>query len=142
MPITQTQTTSFKEELYEAVHNFNTDVFKIALYTSSADLGPNTTVYTTVGEVATGGGYTAGGKTLTGATISTGFGTAYISFNTPVTWPGATFTARGALIYNSSKGNKAVAVYNFGQDQNAGVANSFNVNMPANTAQEALIRMS
>ena len=142
MPITQTQTTSFKEELYEAVHNFNTDVFKIALYTSSADLGPNTTVYTTVGEVATGGGYTAGGKTLTGATVSTGFGTAYVSFNTPVTWTGATFTARGALIYNSSKGNRAVAVYNFGQDQNAGQANSFNVNMPANTAQEALIRMS
>jgi hypothetical protein len=142
MPITQTQTTSFKEELYEAVHNFNTDVFKIALYTSSADLGPNTTVYTTVGEVATGGGYTAGGKTLTGATVSTGFNTAYVSFNTPVTWPGATFTARGALIYNSSKGNRAVAVYNFGQDQNAGQANSFNVNMPADTAQEALIRMS
>jgi len=142
MPITQTQTTSFKEELYEAVHNFNTDVFKIALYTSSADLGPNTTVYTTAGEVPTGGGYVAGGKTLTGATINTGFGTAYVSFNTPVTWTGATFTARGALIYNSSKGNKAVAVYNFGQDQNAGQANSFNVIMPANTAQEALIRMS
>ena len=141
MPITQTQTTSFKEELYEAVHDFTTDVFKIALYTSSADLGPNTTVYTTVGEV-TGGGYTAGGKTLTGATINSGYGTAYVSFDTPVTWPGATFTARGALIYNSSKGNRAVAVYNFGQDQNAGVMNSFNVNMPANTAQEALIRMS
>jgi hypothetical protein len=59
-----------------------------------------------------------------------------------VTWTGATFTARGALIYNSSKGNRAVAVYNFGQDQNAGQANSFNVIMPANTAQEALIRMS
>ncbi len=142
MPITQTQTTSFKEELYEAVHNFNTDVFKIALYTSSADLGPNTTVYTTVGEVATGGGYAAGGKTLTGATVNTGFNTAFVSFDTPVTWAGATFTARGALIYNSSKGNRAVAVYNFGQDQNAGQANSFNVNMPADTAQEALIRMS
>jgi len=142
MPITQTQTTSFKAELYEAIHDFTTDVFKIALYTSSADLGAGTTVYTTTGEVATGGGYTAGGKTLTGATINIGYGTAYISFNTPVTWTGATFTARGALIYNSSKGNKAVAVYNFGQDQNAGQANSFNVIMPANTAQEALIRMS
>lgn len=141
MAITQTQTTSFKAELYEAIHDFTTDVFKIALYTSSADLGPNTTVYTTTGEVS-GGGYTAGGKTLTGATINTGYGTAYISFNTPVTWAGATFTARGALIYNSSKGNKAVAVYNFGEDMNAGMANSFNVIMPADTAQEALIRMS
>ena len=141
MAITQTQTTSFKAELYEAIHDFTTDVFKIALYTSSADLGPNTTVYTTTGEV-TGGGYTAGGKTLTGATINTGYGTAYISFDTPVTWSGATFIARGALIYNSSKGNKAVAVYNFGEDQNAGQNNSFNVIMPADTAQEALIRMS
>lgn len=140
MPIIQTQTTSFKRELYEGVHNFNTDVFKIALYTDAAVLGHDTTVYTTVGEVV-GGGYTAGGKTLTGTTINTGFNTAYISFNSPVTWAGATFTARGALIYNSSKGNKAVAVYNFGQDQNAGQANSFNVIMPANTAQEALIRM-
>lgn len=142
MPITQTQTTSFKAELYEAIHDFTTDVFKIALYTSSADLGPNTTVYTTEGEVANGSGYTTGGKTLTGATINTGYGTAYISFDTPVTWAGASFTARGALIYNSSKGNKAVAVYNFGIDQNAGEANSFNVIMPADTAQEALIRMS
>lgn len=141
MPITQTQTTSFKAELYEAIHDFTTDVFKIALYTSDAILGADTTVYTTVGEV-TGGGYTAGGKTLTGATINTGYGTAYISFDTPVTWSGATFIARGALIYNSSKGNKAVAVYNFGEDQNAGQNNSFNVIMPADTAQEALIRMS
>lgn len=141
MPIIQTQTTSFKKELYEAIHNFNTDVFKIALYTNAAILGPDTTVYTTVGEVV-GGGYTAGGLTLTGATINTGFNTAYISFNSPVTWPGATFTARGALIYNSSKANRAVAVYNFGVDQNAGQANSFNVIMPADTAQEALIRMS
>lgn len=141
MPITQTQTTSFKAELYEGVHNFTTDIFRIALYTSSADLGPNTTVYTTVGEVV-GGGYTAGGKALTNATINTGYNTAYISFDTPITWAGATFTARGALIYNVSKGNKAVAVYNFGMDMNAGEMNSFNVNLPADTAQEALIRMS
>lgn len=141
MAITQTQTTSFKGELYQAVHNFTTDVFKIALYTSDAVLGANTTVYTTAGEVV-GTGYTAGGKVLTGTTINTGFGTAYVSFNTPVTWTGVTFTARGALIYNSSKGNKAVAVYNFGTNMTAGATNVFNVVMPANTAQEALIRMS
>lgn len=141
MAITQTQTTSFKAELYEAVHDFTTDVFKMALYTSSADLGADTTVYTTAGEVS-GGGYTAGGKTLTGATINTGYGTAYITFDTPVTWSGVTFTARGALIYNSSKGNKAVAVYNFGADMTAGATNVFNVVMPPDTAQEALIRMS
>lgn len=140
MAITQTQTTSFKRELYEGVHNFLVDTFKIALYTSSANLGHDTTVYTTAGEVV-GGGYTAGGITLTGATISTGFDTAYITFNSPITWTSVTFTARGALIYNSSKGNKAVAVYNFGQDVNPGLTAVLNLVLPNNTADEALIRV-
>jgi hypothetical protein len=140
MAITQTQTTSFKRELYEGVHNFLTDTFKIALYTSAADLGHATTVYTTVGEVV-GGGYTAGGNTLSGALISTGFNTAFITFNTPITWTSVTFTTRGALIYNSSKANKAVAVYNFGQDMNPGLTAVLNLVLPNNTADEALIRV-
>lgn len=140
MAITQTQTTSFKRELYEGVHNFLVDTFKIALYTSSANLGHDTTVYTTAGEVV-GGGYTAGGITLTGATISTGFDTAYITFNSPITWTNVAFTARGALIYNSSKGNKAVAVYDFGQDVNPGLTAVLNLVLPNNTANEALIRV-
>jgi hypothetical protein len=139
MAIIQTQTTSFKRELYEGVHNFLVDTFKIALYTSSADLGNNTTQYTTVGEV-TGGGYTAGGITLTGALVSANSNTAYITFNSPITWTNVTFTTRGALIYNSSKGNKAVAVYNFGQDMTPGLTAILNLVLPNNTAEEALIR--
>lgn len=140
MAIIQTQTTSFKRELYEGVHNFLLDTFKIALYTSSANLGHDTTVYTTAGEVV-GGGYTAGGLTLSGATISTGFNTAYITFNSPITWTSVTFTTRGALIYNSSKGNRAVAVYDFGQDMNPGLTAVLNLVLPNNTANEALIRV-
>ena len=140
MAITQTQTTSFKRELYEGVHNFLTDTFKIALYTQNAVLGPATTVYTTVGEVV-GGGYTAGGITLTGATISTAFNTAFITFNSPITWTSVTFTTRGALIYNSSKSNKAVAAYDFGQNMNPGLTAVLNLVLPNNTASEALIRV-
>lgn len=140
MAITQGLTTSFKLQLLEAVHNFNADVFKIALYTSAADLGPNTLVYTSVAEV-TSAGYTAGGQVLTGVTVQSGSGVAYVSFDN-LTWSNVTFTARGALIYNSTKGNKSVAVYNFGTDQTAGALNVFNIAMPADTANEALIRIT
>jgi hypothetical protein len=140
MAITQTQTTSFKRELYEGVHNFLTDTFKIALYTPDAVLGHDTTVYTTVGEVV-GANYTAGGLTLSGATISTALNTAYITFNSPITWTSVTFTTRGALIYNASKGNKAVAVYDFGQNMNPGLTAVLNLVLPNNTADEALIRV-
>lgn len=140
MAITQGLTASFKLELLEAVHNFNTDTFKIALYTSAAILGPDTTVYTSSNEV-TSAGYTAGGQVLTGVIVSLGSNVAYVTFNN-LTWNNVTFTARGALIYNSSKGNKSVAVYNFGTDQTAGALNVFNIAMPADTANEALIRIS
>ena len=140
MAITQTLTTSFKLQLLQAVHNFTTDTFKIAVYTSAATLGPDTTVYTSSNEV-TSTGYTAGGQTLTGVIVSSANGVAFITFNN-VTWSNVTFTARGALIYNSSKGNKSVAVYNFGVDQTAGALNVFNIAMPADTANEALIRIS
>jgi hypothetical protein len=135
--ITQTQTTSFKEELYEGIHDLLTDTIKIALYTANADLGASTTVYTTDQEV-TGTGYTAGGLTVTNVTVASSGTTAYVSFDNPQ-WTGASFTCRGALIYNSSKANRSIAVLNFGNDKI--VANgTFTVTMPANTATTALIR--
>lgn len=136
MAIYQGQTTSFKQELYEAVHDFLTDTFNIALYTNAASLGADTTVYTTIGEVV-GTGYTAGGEVLTGVTVASANGVAYVNFNS-VTWNPASFTCRGALIYNASKSNKAVAVLDFGVDKTA--TNSFTVQMPVNGPSTALIR--
>lgn len=138
MTIVQTQTTSFKKELYQAVHNLSTDVLKIALYTSSADLNADTTVYTTTAEIS-GTGYTAGGKTLTGVSINSSGYTAYVNFSN-VEWNPASFTARCALIYNSSKSNKAIAVLDFGSDKTA--TTTFTITMPVNDADNALIRSS
>jgi len=140
MAITQGLTTSFKLEILEGVHDFTADVFKIAVYTSSATLGTDTTVYTSSNEV-TSTGYTAGGQVLTGTVVSAASNVAFVTFDN-VTWSDVTFTARGALIYNSTKSNKSVAVYNFGTDQTAGALNVFNISMPADTATEALIRIS
>ena len=134
--IVQTQTTSFKKELYEAVHNFTTDTFKIALYTASADLNAATTVYSSTDEV-TGTGYTAGGIVLTGTTISASDYTAYINFANAVF--NASVTARCALIYNSSKANRSVAVLDFGSDK---TSTNFTITMPTNSATSALIRSS
>ena len=133
--ITQTATTSFKAELLQGIHDFDTDTFKIALYLATADLGANTTVYVTTGETS-GTGYTAGGKTMTGISVNAA---GFVNFAN-VSWNPAAFTARGALIYNSSKGNKAVAVLDFGSDKTA--TNTFLVQVPANTVTSALIRFS
>ena len=133
--ITQTVTTSFQAQLLEGVHDFNTDTFKIALYLATANLDANTTVYVTGGETS-GTGYTAGGKTMTGISVNAA---GFVNFAN-VSWNPAVFTARGALIYNSTKGNKAVAVLDFGSDKTA--TNTFLVQMPANTATSALIRFS
>ena len=135
--ISQTLCTSFKKQLLLAVHDFSTDTFKIALYTANANLGADTTVYTVTGEI-TGTGYAAGGIALTGVTVNESGTTAYVDFDN-ATWAPAAFTTRGALIYNSSKSNKAVAVLDFGADKTA--ANQFVVTMPANTATSALIRL-
>ena len=135
--IAQTQCTSFKAELYQGVHNLLTDNIYIALYTSSASLDQNTTVYTSVGEVVDAA-YTTGGQRLLGVTVNSSGYTAYVSFNNP-SWSG-TITARGALIYNKSKGNKAIAVLDFGADKTSTMA--FTVTLPANTADSALIRSS
>lgn len=134
--ILQTQTTSFKKELYQGIHDLTTDTLKIALYTANADLNAATTVYTTSSEV-TGAGYVAGGITLTGTTINSDGYTAYVNFNNAVF--GATVTARCALIYNASQGNKSIAVLDFGSDK---TSSNFTITMPQNTATAALIRSS
>lgn len=136
MAIVQTLTTSFKKESWQAVHDLTVDTLKLALYTGSATLNADTTVYTVTNEVS-GGGYSAGGVTLTGATISTDGTTVYVDFNDAV-WSPASFTTRGALIYNFSKGNKAIAVLDFGADKTA--VNTFTVQMPVNSSSTALIR--
>ena len=148
MSISQTATTSFKVELFQAEHNFgppSPDTFKIALYTASASIGPTTTVYTTTDEVS-GTGYTAGGNELvisvsptSGNNVSS-VPTAYVSFANS-TWTDATFTARGALIYNSTSGNKSVAVLDFGSDKT--VSNDiFQVIFPTPDANSAIVRIS
>mgnify|MGYP003651353411 CR=1 FL=1 len=136
MSIVQTLTTSFKGQLPLAVHDFTTDTMKLALYLSTANLGADTTVYTTDGE-STGAGYAAGGIVLTNATVLTYGTTVYIDFD-DAAWAGV-LTARGGLIYNYSKANKSVAVINFGADKTS--VNTFTVQMPANTYTSALIRI-
>jgi len=138
MAITQTWTTSFKYQILLGQHDLDTDVLKMALYTSSASLGADTTVYTTSGETS-GTGYTAGGVVLTNVTVNSGNGIAYVNFDNP-TWSGTSFTTIGALIYNSSKSNKSIAVINFGQNQSTTNEN-FVLQMPSNNPTFALIRL-
>ena len=134
--ILQTQTTSFKTELYTGVHDLSTDTLKIALYTAAADLNESTTAYSATNEV-TGTGYVAGGVALTGVTISSSGYTAYVDFADVVF--GASVTARCALIYNVTQGNKSIFVLDFGSDK---TSTNFTITMPANTATAALIRSS
>jgi hypothetical protein len=134
--ISQGQTTSFKKELYEGVHNFLTDQIKIALYTANANLIASTTVYTTEQEI-TGTGYVAGGKVLQNPIVSSANDTAYITFDN-VTWNPAAFTCRCALIYNATKGNKSIAVLDFGSDKTS--ANTFTITFPADTSNSAILR--
>lgn len=136
MSILQTQTTSFKAELYEGIHNLLTDSLYIALYNGNANLNESTTGYTTSNEVS-GTGYVAGGVVMTGVTINTSGFTAYVDFNDVVF--NAAVTARCALIYNASKSNRSIAVLDFGADK---TSDNFTITMPANTATAALIRSS
>ena len=140
MSIIQTQTTSFKAQLYQGIHDLTTDVIKIALYTASADLNEDTTAYSvsTAGQVANTGTYVAGGAQLTPITVSSSGYTAFVGFPN-ISWTGA-ITARCALIYNSTQGNKSVAVLDFGSDKTS--VGTFTITMPANTATAALIRSS
>ena len=138
MAIVQTQTTSFKAQLYQGIHDLTTDVIKIALYTANANLNEDTTVYSSTNEVPNTGTYSAGGAQLTPITVSTSGYTAYVGFPN-ISWTGA-ITARCALIYNSTQGNKSVAVLDFGSDKTS--TTTFTITMPANTATAALIRSS
>ena len=146
MPITQTLTDSFRIELFQGVHNFSNPgghTFKLALYTSSATLGANTTVYTTSGEVV-GTGYVAGGNTLTSVTpiiVTTPPGSNAVVLDfADTTWANSTITARGALLYNATAGNKAIAVFDFGTDR---VTNNtpFQIIFPTPDAISAVIRL-
>jgi hypothetical protein len=138
MSIVQTQTTSFKKELYQGIHDLSTDVIKIALYTANANLNENTTVYSATNEVSATGTYVAGGAQLTPITVSSSGYTAYVGFPN-ISWTGA-ITARCALIYNATQGNKSVCVLDFGSDKIS--TTTFTITMPANTATAALIRSS
>lgn len=143
MAISQAICSSFKLEMAEAVHNFTAstgDTFKMALYTNSATIGASTTAYSAVNEV-TGTGYTAGGVTLTAITPIID-GTVTCCDFIDATWATVTISGvRGALIYNSSKSNKAVMVLDFGSDR-AAAASNFVVTFPTQDQSNAIIRIS
>ena len=151
MAITQAMATSFKVQILDGIHNFGTgvirastaaDVFKVALYTSSATLSAATTAYTTTDEVSNSGtNYAAGGKTLTISQVPTSTSTtAWLDF-ADVTWDSATITANGALIYNETQGNKAVAVLAFGGDKTS-TAGNFTIQFPAAASTTAILRIA
>jgi hypothetical protein len=144
-------TTSFKLQLLSGIHAIGTtvvralttaDTFKIALYTSSATLDATTTVYSATNETTntTGTAYTAGGNTLTSGTTSSSGTTAFADF-ADSSWTSASFTARGALIYNSTQGNKSVVVLDFGSDKTAS-AGTFTIIFPTADASNAIIRIA
>jgi hypothetical protein len=151
LALVQTLATSFKVEILDGIHNFGigvirattaADTFKIALYTATASLNATTTAYTTDNEV-TGAGYVAGGNTLVISQVPTSTNTetvAWLNFENS-SWPNSTFSANGALIYNSTQGNKAVAVLNFGSTKTT-TNQTFTVTFPASTSNAALIRIT
>ena len=139
MAITQGFCVSAKSELFTGTHVIGTDVLKIALYTSASTVGPASTAYTATGEV-TGTGYTAGGNTLTGVTITTSGSTVFLDF-ADTAWTTATITARGCMVYNSTKANRALAVYDFGADV-ASTAGTFTVVFPTPDATNAVVRIT
>jgi len=148
MSILQTVTTSCKIQLLQAVHNFgptSPNTFKIALYTASANLNADTTIYNSTNEI-TGAGYTAGGNTLvisqspTSGNNQSAVPTAFISFSN-TSWTSATFTTRCALIYNVTQGNKSIAVLDFGSDKTVN-NDTFQIIFPTADANSAIVRIS
>ena len=150
MAISQAMCTSFKVEILDGIHAFGTtvvraattaDTFKIALYTSSATLSASTTAYTTSNECPSTGNYSAGGNTLTVSQVPTSTGTtAFLDF-ADTTWSNATITANGALIYNSTQSDKAVAVLAFGGDKTS-TAGDFTIIFPTADSSNAIIRIA
>lgn len=144
MAITQAICNTFKQQLFQAQHNFDAvggDTFYLALYTSAATIDASTTVYTTSNEVSSvGTNYPAGGGALTSLGVSLSSATAFLDFN-DVTFPNVTLTARGCMIYNSTNADKAVAVFDFGSDKTA-TDGDFTVIFPTATAATAVIRLT
>jgi hypothetical protein len=145
MAITSAICTSFKQELLVGTHNFTAtsgNTFKIALYTSSASLGAGTTAYSTSNEITNSSGtaYTAGGATLTSVTPTTSGTTAFCDF-ADVSFSSASFTANGALIYNDTQSDKAVAVIAFGGDKTV-TSGTFTIQFPTADATDAIIRLA
>lgn len=137
MAITQAMCTSFKADVLNKEQDLEADTLKIALYTSSATLGAATSAYSATNEIS-GTGYSAGGVTLTSTTVATTGTTAYFDADDPE-WTGASFTARGALIYNSTNADKAIAVLDFGGDFTVS-SGTFRIVFPAAGAS-AIIRI-
>ena len=143
MAITQAVCNTFKSELLGGVHDFDSgsgQVFDLALYTSAANLSAATTVYTSSGEVANTGTYTAGGGALQSQQVSLDTGVAIVDF-ADLSFTGVTLTARGALIYNTSASNKAVCVLDFGADKTA-TSGTFTIQFPAFTSSAAILRIA
>jgi hypothetical protein len=136
MAITTAVCNSYKKEILDGIHAA-ADIYKIALFTDAATLGAATTAYATSNEIV-GAGYTAGGATLSGFTSGLADSVAYLTFS-DASWANATITARGCLIYNSSKSNKAIAVFDFGGNVTS-TSGTFTVDLPAAGAT-ALIRI-
>lgn len=141
MAISAAVCTSFKNELLAMTPHTAADVYKIALFTSAATLSAATTAYASTNEVANGNGYTTGGATLSGFSVTTDGTTAILDWTSDPSWAASTITARGALIYNSSRTNKAVAVLDFGSDITS-TNGTFTVTLPAATAAAGLIRIA
>ena len=142
MAIAQAVANSFKKEILEGIHDLESggDVFKLALYNSSANLSAATTSFTTGGEVGNTGQYTSGGGVLTGQSTSLDTGVAIVDF-AELSFTGVTLTARGALIYNTSESNTAVAVLDFGGDKTA-TAGTFTIQFPTFNSTAAILRIS
>ena len=139
MAITQAMCTQFKRDVMLGLHDLDTDTIKIALYTSSATLNATTTAYTTSNEVANGNGYTTGGVTLANASVITNSTSGCFDSDNPE-WTSATFTARGALIYNDTESDLAIAVLDFGGDFSV-AGGTFRIVFPAQTANTAIVRI-
>jgi len=143
MAIAQAVCNTFKSELLGAVHDFDSgsgQAFKLALYTSAANLSAATTAYTATGEVSASGQYTAGGGILQSQTVSLDGSVGIVDF-ADLSFTGVTLTARGALIYNTSASSKSVCVLDFGADKTA-TSGTFTIVFPANTSAAAILRIA
>jgi hypothetical protein len=143
MAITQAVCNTFKSQLLGAVHDFDNgsgQVFKLALYTSAANLSAATTVYTATGEVSNTGTYAAGGGALQNQQVSLDTGVAIVNFS-DLSFTGVTLTARGALIYNTSASSASVCVLDFGADKTA-TSGTFTIQFPAFTSTAAILRIA